>query len=75
MMMLAMMMKNPLLSQDTAMERATAAFKLLDVDSDGTLTEDEFVEGCMRDKTLANLLNSGNTNTTDRRLSTAVKSA
>ena len=57
------------------MERATAAFKLLDVDSDGTLTEDEFVEGCMRDKTLANLLNSGNTNTTDRRLSTAVKSA
>ena len=57
--------------QDTASERATAAFQLLDVDSDGTLTEDEFVEGCLKDKNLANLLNSGTPQCTDRRLSKA----
>ena len=34
-------------------------FQLLDVDKDGRLDEDEFVEGCLRDKNLINLLNSG----------------
>ena len=35
------------------------SFNLLDVNGDGELNEDEFVEGCMRDKTLADLLNAG----------------
>ena len=32
---------------------------MLDVDGNGELNEDEFVEGCMKDKTLADLLNAG----------------
>ena len=47
-----------LLSQDTALERATAVFALLDVNDDGELNEDEFVEGCLKDQNLINLLNS-----------------
>ena len=35
------------------------SFRLLDVNGDGELNEDEFVEGCMRDKSLAELLNAG----------------
>ena len=42
------------------MERATAVFDLLDVNDDGELNEDEFVEGCLKDQHLVNLLNSGN---------------
>lgn len=34
--------------QDTALERATNTFKVLDVNGDGELNEDEFVEGCMQ---------------------------
>ena len=51
------------------MEKATAAFNLLDVDSDGELNEDEFIEGCMKDHTLANLLNSSTPNSKERRRS------
>ena len=45
--------------QETAAERATRTFSLLDVNGDGELNEDEFVEGCLRDKSLADLLNAG----------------
>ena len=45
--------------QDTALERATNTFKLLDVNGDGELNEDEFVAGCMQDKALADMLNAG----------------
>ena len=34
--------------QDTATERATQTFKLLDVNGDGELNEDEFVRGCLQ---------------------------
>ena len=45
--------------QETAIERATAVFEKLDVNDDGELNEDEFVGGCLKDETLANLLNTG----------------
>ena len=41
------------------MERATETFKLLDVNGDGELNEDEFVAGCLNDKGLADMLNAG----------------
>jgi Ca2+-binding EF-hand superfamily protein len=50
---------NNLSSKDTAMERATTVFKMLDVNADGELNEDEFVDGCLRDENLINTLNSG----------------
>ena len=50
------------------MERATAVFTLLDVNDDGELNEDEFVEGCLKDQNLINLLNSGTCS--ERRVST-----
>ena len=34
-------------------------FEKLDVNDDGELNEDEFVGGCLKDETLANLLNTG----------------
>ena len=49
------------------MERATTVFKMLDVNADGELNEDEFVDGCLRDENLINMLNSGKES--DRRLS------
>ena len=58
---------NNLSTKDTAMERATAVFKMLDVNADGELNEDEFVDGCIEDQNLINLLNSGKES--DRRLS------
>ena len=45
--------------QDTAIERATAVFEKLDVNDDGELNEDEFVSGCLKDESLASLLNTG----------------
>ena len=42
------------------MERAARAFRLLDINGDGELNEDEFVAGCLNDKALADLLNAGN---------------
>ena len=47
------------LFQETAAEKAIKSFKLLDANGDGELNEDEFVDGCMRDPTLADLLNAG----------------
>ena len=41
------------------MERATTVFKLLDLNSDGELNENVFVEGCLEDQNLINMLNSG----------------
>ena len=41
------------------MERANAVFEKLDVNDDGSLDEQEFVEGCMNDERLAQLLNTG----------------
>ena len=31
----------------------------IDTNGDGELNEDEFISGCLQDKTLANLLNAG----------------
>ena len=45
--------------QETAEEKATRTFHLLDTNGDGELNEDEFISGCLADKTLANLLNAG----------------
>ena len=52
-------MLNYCICQDTAIERATAVFEKLDVNGDGELNEDEFVGGCLKDESLANLLNTG----------------
>ena len=51
--------RNKVLTKDTAMDRATTVFKLLDVNADGELNENEFVEGCLEDQNLINMLNSG----------------
>ena len=51
--------RNKVSTKDTAMERATTVFKLLDVNADGELNEHEFVEGCLEDQNLINMLNSG----------------
>ena len=47
--------------QETAVERANEVFAALDLNEDGTLDEQEFVEGCMKDQSLAQLLNTGST--------------
>ena len=51
--------RNRVSTKDTAMERATTVFKLLDVNADGELNENEFAEGCLEDQNLINMLNSG----------------
>ena len=38
------------------MERARELFEALDVDNDGTVTEEEFINGCMRDDAFILLL-------------------
>ena len=45
--------------QETAIERANDVFEKLDVNDDGSLDEQEFVDGCMNDERLAQLLNTG----------------
>ena len=50
---------NYFLFQNTAIEKATAIFEKLDINDDGELNEDEFVGGCLKDESLANLLNTG----------------
>ena len=50
--------RNKVLTKDTAMERPTIVFKMLDVNADGELNEIEFVEGCLDDQNLINMLNS-----------------
>ena len=44
--------------KDTATEKATRTFHQLDTNGDGELNEDEFISGCLQDKTLADLLNA-----------------
>ena len=51
--------------QETAVERANEVFAALDLNEDGTLDEQEFVEGCMKDQSLAQLLNTGSTQLAD----------
>jgi Ca2+-binding EF-hand superfamily protein len=46
-------------SSESAYERAEKIFSDLDVNSDGSLTEDEFLQGCMDDDELVRLLNAG----------------
>ena len=41
------------------MERACGVFERLDVNEDGELSEQEFVQGCLNDERLAGLLNTG----------------
>ena len=41
--------------QDTALERATNTFRVLDVNGDGELNEDEFVAGCQQVMTVSGL--------------------
>ena len=45
--------------QETAIERANSIFEKLDVNDDGSLDEQEFVDGCMNDERVAQLLNTG----------------
>ena len=51
--------RNKVLTKETAMERATTVFKLLDVNADGELNENKFLEGCLEDQNLIDMLNSG----------------
>ena len=46
------------------MERAHSVFEKLDVNSDGLLNEQEFVDGCLTDQRIASLLNTGSTHQT-----------
>ena len=45
--------------KEAASERAEKIFSVLDVNSDGDLSEDEFIRGCLDDDDLVNLLNAG----------------
>ena len=47
------------ISQDSAIDRAEKIFSELDFNSDGSLTEEEFLSGCMDDDDLVRLLNAG----------------
>ncbi len=44
------------LTGKSLLKRAKAIFDSLDADSDGRITQQEFVQGCLRDKTLVDLL-------------------
>ncbi|XP_013380849.1 neuronal calcium sensor 2 [Lingula anatina] len=41
-------------------ERARSIFKKMDTNCDGVLTKDEFVQGCLKDETLFNMLTTNN---------------
>ena len=45
--------------KETAVERANSVFEKLDVNDDGILDEEEFIEGCINDERIASLLNTG----------------
>ena len=45
--------------QELGRERARKIFVFLDVDNDGELDEKEFLEGCLSNQSLFDLLNSG----------------
>lgn len=45
-------------TKDSAAERAESIFGALDFDGDGSLTEDEFIQGCMMDQDLVATLNA-----------------
>ena len=42
--------------KDSAEERANNIFRRMDINSDGRLTEQEFLAGCLADKDLAKIL-------------------
>jgi len=50
-----------LMSGNMARERAKQIFDELDIDGDGTLTCDEFVNGCLKDKDMVAMLKQSNT--------------
>ena len=43
-------------NEDLAIERATKIFSFLDANNDGDISEDEFVQGCLKDEDLVTLL-------------------
>ena len=63
------MLGNALTSQDTdsAEERTQKIFAKMDVNNDGVLTRSEFVDGCMKDQFLYQMLtaDAGGCNNTD----------
>lgn len=46
-------------SKDGSQERSNQIFRDLDVNNDGTVTEEEFVRGCLMDDEFVRLLNAG----------------
>jgi len=44
--------------KDSAEERARIIFSKMDVNNDGHLTEDEFLNGCLGDETLSKILSA-----------------
>jgi len=46
-------------AKESAADRAQSIFSTLDFDGDGSLTEDEFIKGCMQDDDLIATLNAG----------------
>ena len=49
-----------LMSGNMARERAKQIFDELDIDGDGTLTCDEFVNGCLKDQDMVEMLKRSN---------------
>ena len=47
--------------QDIAEERAASVFRQLDENNDLVVNEEEFVSGCLKDSSLAKLLNGTTT--------------
>ena len=55
-----------LMSGNMARDRAKQIFDELDIDGDGTLTCDEFVNGCMKDGDMVEMLKRQETPATDQ---------
>ena len=55
-----------LMSGNMARERAKQIFDELDIDGDGTLTCDEFVNGCLKDQDMVEMLKRSNSPVADQ---------
>ena len=55
-----------LMSGNMARDRAKQIFDELDIDGDGTLTCDEFINGCMKDEEMVEMLKRSNSPVTDQ---------
>ena len=44
------------LEKEAAVERAMKIFATLDIDNDGDVTEEEFVQGCLKDEELVMMM-------------------